>query len=83
MLPSKGNHLGNHVPFRRDMLKGTVWEQAGLKYDMFLLHTRWNSQEISSVLNDQGDVLYVSIIREPVDLFRSWWDYFRFDKLYP
>ena len=81
-MPLNGNLLGNHVPFRRDMIKGTLWEQAGLNYDMFLVHTRWNAQEISSILNDQGDVLYVSILRDPVDLFRSWWDYLRLDKRY-
>ena len=86
----KGNKFGNFspfgngnvLPFRRDMMKGTLWEKAGLKYDMFLVHARWNYQEISSVLNDQGDGLYVSILRDPVELFRSWWDYHRFNNSY-
>ena len=80
VLPSKGHNLGYPGGFHRSIIKGTLWEQAELNYDMFLLHTRWDSQEISRVLNDQGDVLYVSILRDPVELFRSWWDYLKLDK---
>ena len=82
VLPMKGNILGNHVPFHRSMIKGTLWEEAKLDYHMFLVHTRWNLPEISKILNDQGDVIYVSILRDPVELFRSWWDYLRLDKRY-
>ena len=82
VLPSKEPHFGNHVPFSRSMMIGTLWEEAGLNYDMFLVHTRWNFQQISSVLNDKGDVLYVSILRDPVDLLRSFWDYIRLDTKY-
>ena len=82
VLPTRGNYLGNHVHFHREMIKGTLWEQAGLDYNMFLLHTRWNQKQVASILKDQGDVLYVSILRDPVELFRSWWDYLRLDKRY-
>ena len=82
VLPSKGHLLGRNVPFERNMLQGTMWEQAGLEYDLFLLHTIWNHSEIAHSLSDKGDVLYISIIRDPVDLFRSWWDYKRLDNIY-
>ena len=82
VLPVKGNILGNHVPFHRDMIKGTLWEEANLTYDMFLVHTRWKHSQISSILEDKGDVIYISIVRDPVELFRSWWDYQRLDKRY-
>ena len=64
--------------FSRKLIEGTVWEKAQLNYHMFVLHTRWNHNEISSVLNDQGngDVFYFSILRDPVMLYRSYWDYF-------
>ena len=29
-----------------------------------------------------GDVIYVSMLRDPVELFRSWWDYNRLDTRY-
>ena len=72
--------------FSRKMIKGTVWEKARLNYHMFFLHTLWDHHEISNVLNDQGkgEVFYFSIIREPLILYRSYWDYFilskKFDK---
>jgi hypothetical protein len=58
------------------MMENTLWEYAGLEYDIFLCHTRWNHSAISQVLNDKGDVFYFSILREPVELFRSFWDYY-------
>ena len=82
VLPSQSHLLGTNVPFRRNMLQGTMWEQAGLEYDLFLLHTIWNHPEIAHTLSDKGDVLYISILRDPVELFRSWWDYMRLDNRY-
>ena len=82
VLPAEGHLLGTNVPFRRNMIQGTLWEKAGLEYDMFLLHTIWNHAEIVNTLSDQGDVIYISILRDPVELFRSWWDYMRLDKRY-
>ena len=83
VLPAKGNFIGSkYAPFQRDSIKGTLWEKAGLSYDIFLLHTIWNHAEIANTLSDQGDVFYVSVIRDPVELFRSWWDYLRLDKRY-
>ena len=80
------NGIEVQTRFSRKMIEDTLWEKAKLNYQMFMLHTRWNHHEISSTLNDkgQGDVFYFSIIRDPVLLFRSFWDYFllsyRFDK---
>ena len=60
--------------FHRGMLKGTLWEKANLSYDMFVLHSRWNHSEIANTLNDHGDVVYISNIHDPVDMFASIWD---------
>ena len=66
------DRIGNPVQpqFRRHLIKNTVWEKTNLKYHMFLLHTRWNHREVSTVMNDKGkdDVFYFSIIREPVSV---------------
>ena len=84
VLPQHSNYLGPDNPdyssrFNRKMLEKTIWEQAGLAYDFFLCHTKWDHQEISQVLDDHGDVFYFSILRDPVDLFRSFWDYYNLE----
>ena len=68
--------------FSRKLIEDTIWEKARLNYHMFVLHTRWNHHEISSLLNDQGngDVFYFSILRDPVMLYRSYWDYFHLSR---
>ena len=82
VLPSKGPHLGENKPFERSMIRGTPWEKAGLQYHMFLSHSIWNHLEIAITLKDLGDVFYFSIVRDPVELFRSWWDYYNLEKRY-
>ena len=64
--------------FSQKLIEDTPWEKARLNYHMFLLHTRWNHHAISHVLNDQrkGEVFYFSIVRDPVMLYRSYWDYY-------
>ena len=43
---------------------------------MYLQHAIWNYREIADTLSDHNDVFYFSITRDPVQQFRSWWDYF-------
>ena len=79
VLPEKHNYLGYDRQFTRGMIANTVWEKANLIYDMFLCHTRWNHEEISQVLergNEDKDIFYFSILRDPVSLYRSYWDYY-------
>ena len=76
VLPNHANYLGYSSKFDRKLIKNTIWEQAHLPYDIFLCHTQWDHDEISQVLNDHGEVFYFSILREPVELFASFWDYY-------
>ena len=76
VLPNHANYLGYSSKFKRKLIENTIWEQAHLPYDIFLCHTQWDHNEISQVLNDHGDVFYFSILREPVELFISFWDYY-------
>ena len=80
VLPNHANYLGYNSRFNRKLLKDTIWERAHLPYDVFLCHTQWDHDQISHVLNDHGDVFYFSILREPVSLFRSFWDYYGLSK---
>ena len=91
VLPQERNYLGHFHPtmyylnqnhFDRKMISNTLWEKAGLSYDMLLCHTRWNHTSVADVLGDHKDVFYLSILREPVELFRSFWDYAKLSKMY-
>jgi hypothetical protein len=31
-------------------LRGTPWEEAGVNYDLFALHTRWDQKEAEKIL---------------------------------
>ena len=75
VMPSFGNYLGKVSHFTRQMISDTAWERAGLNYSIFMLHTKWDFKEVSKTLQDQGDVAYISIVRDPVELFISMWDY--------
>ena len=82
VLSANGQILSFNHPFSRSMIQGTPWENAGLEYDMFLQHAIWNYREIAATLSDHKDVFYFSIIRDPVEQFRSWWDYTGLSKKY-
>ena len=73
----RGEKNTQSVKFKRKMLENTTWEQAHLPYDVFLCHTQWDHDEISHVLNDIGDAFYFSLLREPVAMFRSFWDFYK------
>jgi len=72
-LPSAGNYVGRYMPFHRTMLSGTEWESAGLPYHIFALHTIWNREQVAATL--QPGTSYITIVREPIDLFESLWSY--------
>ena len=71
VLPLRGNYLGRTATFTRAMLFDTPWEEAGMNYHIFALHTKWDSVQVGEVLGDRGDVAYVSMLRDPVELFRQ------------
>ena len=84
LLPAAGGNIfGYDKLFSRKMLtwEASYWKKEHISYHMFLCHARWNHNEISYVLNDTGenDVFYFSFLRDPVELFRSYWDYNAFD----
>ena len=45
VMPKSGNYLGKSH-FNADLLKGTPWEIAGMHYNIFCLHNRWNGPEV-------------------------------------
>ena len=45
VMPKSGNYLGKSH-FNADLLKGTPWEIAGMHYNIFCLHNKWNGPEV-------------------------------------
>ena len=80
VLPVSGNYVGRYKPFHRAALVGTPWEAAGLEYDLYCLHGIWNFSQVDKLLGYEAR--YFSILRDPVELFISLWDYASLDKLY-
>ena len=80
----KGNNIDFNpkeaLDFRRPLL------QHGLDYSVFCLHVPegWNHTQVGGLIGDQGggNAKYFSILRDPVDLFVSIWDYFGFSRAY-
>lgn len=77
VLPKSGNYLGHKSPFSADLLIGTPWQIAGLHYNLFCLHNRWNGAEVEKLFGRMKNQrpIYFTILRDPVDLFISLWDY--------
>ena len=46
VLPGAGNYLRSEarLGYCRDMIAGTPWENSGLQYQIFCLHTVWDTQ---------------------------------------
>ena len=62
------------------MLANTVWDKVGLEYDIFALHSIWNVGEVRRTLGP--GTTYITILRDPVELFESLWVYAGLGKYY-
>ena len=78
-------HKGNNIdlnpngatPFKRPIA------DQGLDYSVFCLHANWNHTTVGELIGDQGsNAKYFSIVRDPVDIFVSIWDYYGFSKAF-
>ena len=65
--------------FQLDSIKDALWHKAKTTPNIFCLHTRWNRQSVAS-LYKQKKPFYFSILRDPVSLFISLWDYYGVSK---
>ena len=48
VMPARGHY---HWGPEED-LAGTEWEEAGMEYDLFALHTTWNHEGVQKLLGD-------------------------------
>ena len=51
-----------------------------MSYSMLALHTRYNQQEMEDVLGEGA--IFITMLRDPVDVFESQWAYFGFGGFY-
>ena len=83
VLPQNGSHCNELDPdarFNRSLIEDTPWNLAGMPNDIYCLHCVWNYAEVSATLGEGA--VYFTMIRHPVDLFRSAWDFFNWGKFY-
>ncbi|XP_045121029.1 galactosylceramide sulfotransferase-like isoform X2 [Portunus trituberculatus] len=71
-LPNVANYFGSG---RRIFEAGMVWSSPFNKVtpNIFAIHTKWNYEEVKKVMPE--DTVYFTIVREPMALFRSLFDY--------
>lgn len=75
------------------MIKNTLWEKAGLPYQVWALHGRWNFKEVSSLIESPSrgrdhfvnghindDTVYITILREPLSQFKSLWNFYELSR---
>ena len=76
VLPESGHHLSPPGSlFNSQTLINTKWYQAGLQPNVFCLHNRWNGPEVSKLYGNTKP-FYFSVLRDPVSLLISLWDYY-------
>jgi len=80
-LPDKGNFLGESEGFTLKFHKKSSKFLQYFQPDVFCLHNRWNREEVRKLF--MPDIpLYFTILRDPVEVFISMWDYTEASKLF-
>ncbi|XP_042865399.1 galactosylceramide sulfotransferase-like [Penaeus japonicus] len=77
-LPDHGNYFGGPVSFKADMLRLSPWYKLGV--NIFAIHTKWDYEQVRAVM--PNDTVYISVVREPAELFESMFTYAKFEKVY-
>ncbi|XP_072017511.1 galactosylceramide sulfotransferase-like [Amphiura filiformis] len=78
VMPPKGNYLGS--------LRNTTFNKKYMielpveKYNILCHHTRYNEQNIADIM--APDSLYVTILRDPVNMFESIFTYTHYEYIY-
>ncbi|CAG2170028.1 unnamed protein product, partial [Oppiella nova] len=78
VLPAKANYLGHPMPFTRDLVPDP--KQFAHEYNILTHHSRLNYQSMRSLM--PNGTLFITIVRDPVDLFESMFHYYRLDKFW-
>ena len=65
--------------FQLSAINGALWKIANMSPNILTLHTRWNQKSVAKLFS-QKKPFYFSILRDPVSLFISFWDYYGVSK---
>ena len=78
VVPKEGLYLGTDILFNRNLLEDAPW--ANLSFQIFTLHGRWNFIEVDQLMG--SNTKYITVIRDPVDVFESFFGYSELHKFY-
>ncbi|GFY62066.1 galactosylceramide sulfotransferase [Trichonephila inaurata madagascariensis] len=78
VLPAKGSYIGHPEPFNWSMVPDV--RRFGLRYNILTHHCRLNYDEMRRNLPD--DVLFITIVRNPVELYESLFSFYSLHRFY-
>lgn len=78
VLPSKNNYLGHPVPFHRSFVPSP--KSFHHEYNILTHHSRFNYEEMRLLMPE--DAKFVTIVRDPVDLFESMFNYYHLSRFW-
>ncbi|GIY82166.1 galactosylceramide sulfotransferase [Caerostris extrusa] len=78
VLPAKGSYIGHPEPFNWSMVPDV--KRFGLRYNILTHHCRLNYDEMRKNLPD--DVLFITIVRNPVELYESLFSFYSLHRFY-
>ena len=78
VLPKSGYSFSK---FNYHSIQNTEWYQSGIQPNIFCLHNIWKGSEIAKLYKNQRPY-YFSILRDPLSVLISSWDYYGFDKMF-
>lgn len=76
VLPSINNYLGHPTKFNRHL----VPKPNGFEYNILAHHSRLNYSEMRALM--PPDTIFITIIRDPVELFESMFSYYKLENYY-
>lgn len=79
VLPTSNNYIGNPDPFNARMIDESLTLPAG-KYNIFAHHSRYNTDEVRSVMYDNA--AFITILRHPAQVYESIFSYYKFQKVF-
>ena len=78
ILPAEHNYISKTSLFSLSDLADTPWERAGVDYQVSCLHGRFHRANLELAVG--VGAAYFTVLRDPLDMFVSLWDYYGYEK---